>query len=217
MAENYQDRVALAAILLMSDSGLRRAEVAGACRHNMKPSRHAAAVWMLSVLGKRSEIRKVPVSQRTVEALRMHWRDRGLDFDQLMEDLPLITQIFIPNTPMAKAKHSDGKANGYSANSLYELIADALRRVREYAVPSWSEESRLLTPENLAQLAQTSPHAFRHTFGTLAVEDDLPIVVAQDILGHASASTTSIYVKAKEKRITEASEDYYERRSRKLA
>jgi site-specific recombinase XerD len=42
----------------------------------------------------------------------------------------------------------------------------------------------------------------------------MPIVVAQDILGHASASTTSIYVKAKDKRITEAAEKYFNNKSR---
>jgi site-specific recombinase XerD len=71
------------------------------------------------------------------------------------------------------------------------------------------EHAASLTPEHLAQLATTSPHAFRHTFGTLAVEKDMPIVVAQEILGHASASTTAIYVKAREKRIVEAAELYY--------
>jgi len=213
-AENYQDRVALAAILLMGDSGLRRAEVASARRHNMKPSRHAHGVWMLSVLGKRSVIRKVPVSQRTVDALRAHWLDRGLGFDQLLEDRPMIAPIVIPGTAAAKAKHSAGTTNGYSANSFYELIAGALRRVREYAVAYCGVETPLFTPEDLAQLEQTSPHAFRHTFGTLAVEDDMPIVVAQDILGHASASTTSIYVKAKDKRIAEAAEKYFNNKSR---
>ncbi|MFC3461516.1 hypothetical protein [Massilia haematophila] len=51
--------------------------------------------------------------------------------------------------------------------------------------------------------------AFKHTFGTLAVEDNMPIVVAKDILGHASASTTSIYIKVKDERIAEAAEQYY--------
>jgi site-specific recombinase XerD len=37
----------------------------------------------------------------------------------------------------------------------------------------------------------------------------MPIVVAQDILGHVSAATTSIYVKAKQKRIAEAAAQYY--------
>ena len=208
-AQNHQDRVALAAILLMGDSGLRRAEVANARRPNMKPSRHAAGVWMLAVLGKRKTIRRVPVSQRTVDALRAHWCDRGIDLDQMLEDLPLLAPVVVPGTKSAQAKHADGATKGYDANSFYQLIVSALRRVREYATEISDKEAPLFTPEDLAQLEDTSPHAFRHTFGTLAVEDDMPIVVAQEILGHASASTTSIYVKAKDKRIAEAAERYY--------
>lgn len=210
--ENHQDRVALAAILLMGDSGLRRAEVAGARRHNLKPSRHAAGVWLLAVLGKRSTVRKVPVSQRTVGALRAHWRDRGLDLDQQVDDLPLLAPVVVPGTGAAQAKHAVGSTHGYSANSFYHLVTTALRRVREHAAAASGAEAPLFTPEDIAQLESTSPHAFRHTFGTLAVEDEMPIVVAQDILGHASASTTAIYVKAKEKRIAEAAEQYYTRK-----
>lgn len=208
-ADGYQDRVALAAILLMGDSGLRRAEVAGARRHNMKPSRHVSSVWMLAVLGKRSTVRRVPVSLRTIEALRAHWYDRALEYDQPPEDLPLLAPIVVPGTETAQVKHAAGTTHGYSANSFYHLVAGALRRVRDHAATCSNVDVPLFTPEDLAQLENTSPHAFRHTFGTLAVEDDMPIVVAQDILGHASASTTSIYVKAKDKRIAEAAEIYY--------
>ncbi|KQQ96149.1 hypothetical protein ASF77_21840 [Massilia sp. Leaf139] len=81
--------------------------------------------------------------------------------------------------------------------------------MREYAATVSGVEAPLFTPKDLTQLESTSPHAFRHTFGTLAVEDEMPIVVAQDILGHASASTTAIYVKAKDKRIAEAAKQYY--------
>lgn len=211
-AENRQDRVALAAVLLMGDSGLRRAEAAGARRHNLKPSRHAAGVWMLVVLGKRSKMRKVPVSSRTIDALRAHWRDRGLDFDSQTEDLPLLAPVIVPGTETAQARHEAGSTNGYNANSLYTLVAGALRRVHKHVVTNSSGETPLLSPEDLAQLEDTSPHAFRHTFGTQAVDEGMPLVVAQDILGHASATTTAIYVKAKEKRIAEAAEDYYSRR-----
>jgi site-specific recombinase XerC len=103
--ENRQDRVALAGILLMGDSGLRRAEVASARRHNLKPSRSAARVWMLMALGKRSKMRKVPVSSRTIDALRAHWRDRGLDFDTQMDDLPLLAPVVMPSTETAQARH----------------------------------------------------------------------------------------------------------------
>lgn len=211
-ADNRQDRVALAAILLMGDSGLRRAEVAGARRHNLKPSRHAAGVWMLVVLGKRSKMRKVPVSSRTVDALRAHWRDRGLDFDTRLDDLPLLAPVVVPGTEAAQARHLAGSANGYYPNSLYNVVSGALRRVHKHVTEKSPADAPLLTPEDLAQLEDTSPHAFRHTFGTQAVDEGMPLVVAQDILGHASASTTAIYVKAKEKRIAEAAEDYYSKK-----
>lgn len=212
-AENQQDRVALAAVLLMGDSGLRRAEAAGARRHNLKPSRHAAGVWMLLVLGKRSKMRKVPVSSRTIDALRSHWRDRDLDFDSQADDLPLLSPIVVPGTETAQARHEAGSTNGYNSNSLYNVVGSALRRVQKHAAETSSEDAPLLTPEDLAQLEDTSPHAFRHTFGTQAVDEGMPLQVAQDILGHASASTTAIYVKAKEKRIAEAAEDYYSKKA----
>ena len=209
MPENQQDRVALAAILLMGDSGLRRAEAASARRGTLKKSRHGTTVWMLEVLGKRSKMRKVPVSPRTIAALRAHWRDRDADFDSQVNDLPLLAPIVVPGTVRALAKHIDVGMKGYNPNSLYDLITSALRRVSKHGGALAPEHAASLTPEHLAQLAVTSPHAFRHTFGTLAVERDMPIVVAQEILGHASASTTAIYVKAREKRIVEAAERYY--------
>jgi integrase len=207
--ENQQDRVALAAILLMGDSGLRRAEAAGARREKLKKSRHGKTVWMLEVLGKRSKMRKVPVSPRTIAALRAHWRDRDVDFDLQAIDLPLLSPIVVPGTERALSKHVDVGTKGYNPNSFYDLIAGALRRVSKHGSALAPEDAAALTPEHLVQLAATSPHAFRHTFGTLAVEKDMPIVVAQEILGHASASTTAIYVKAREKRIVEAAELYY--------
>jgi integrase len=201
-SNNVQDRVALAAILLMGDSGLRRSEAAGAQRSKLKPTRYASGVWMLSALGKRSKVRKVPVSSRTIGALRAHWIDRGLDFDAQIEDRPLLAPVIIPGTDASKARHNGSADVGYQPNSLYDLVDGALKRVRP-------DVEALLTPDEIAQLDETSPHAFRHTFGTLAVEQNMPLVVAQDILGHASASTTAIYVKAKEKRIAEAAEEYY--------
>lgn len=209
--ENQQDRVALASILLMGDSGLRRAEAASARRGALKKSRHGTTVWMLEVLGKRSKMRRVPVSPRTIAALRAHWRDRDADFDAPGIDLPLLAPIMVPGTERALSKHVDLGTKGYNPNSFYDLIAGALRRVSKHGGALAPEHAASLTPEHLTQLAATSPHAFRHTFGTLAVEKDMPIVVAQEILGHASASTTAIYVKAREKRIVEAAELYYAR------
>lgn len=209
LPENQQDRVALAAILLMGDSGLRRAEAAGATRDRLVKSRHGVTVWMLDVLGKGSKRRKVPVSARTVAALRAHWRDRDVDFDSHATDHPLLAPITLPSTKRALAKHADLGSKGYTPNSFYNLVERALRRVAMHSNSLLPGDVGTLPPEHLAQLAATSPHAFRHTFGTLAVERDMPLVVAQDILGHASATTTAIYVKAREKRIADEAEKYF--------
>lgn len=213
--DSKQDRAARAVILLLGDSGLRRAEAAGAMRADLKPGRWAG-VWVLRVVGKRNKQRDVPVSPRTVEALRAHWHDRGLDFDQHQnQPLPLIAPVTLPKTATALKRHGDGgdaSSNGYSTEGLYRLVLAALKRIRAELVREDHDHDDGGGPQawdDMAQLGQTTPHAFRHTFGTLAVADGMPLDVVQGILGHASAATTAIYVRAKEKRSQEAAEKYY--------
>lgn len=66
-----------------------------------------------------------------------------------------------------------------------------------------------VTAAELKQLASASAHAFRHTFGTQAAACTIPTDVVQAILGHASLQTTSIYVRAEQRRMLEAAADYY--------
>lgn len=200
---NVQDRVALAAILLMGDSGLRREEAARAMRLALRPSQHARGVWMLTVLGKRSKKRLVPVSPRAVAALQAHWGDLGLDFMDPGEDMPLFSPVVVPVTPAAAARHGSGMARpGYTANAIYALVKSALVRVRrELEAVDPDGEAARVTIEDIEQLASTSPHAFRHTFGSIAVDKDMPLNVVQEILGHEDSATTAIYVKAREKRL----------------
>lgn len=200
--QNAQDRVALAAILLMGDSGLRREEAARAMRLALRPSQHASGVWMLTAIGKRSKKRLVPVSPRAIAALQAHWRDLGLDFLDPGEDAPLFSPVRVPSTPAAAARHAGTARPGYSTNAIYALVKSALVRVRREleAVDPNSEAARV-TVEDIEQLASTSPHAFRHTFGSIAVDKDMPLNVVQEILGHEDSATTAIYVKAREKRL----------------
>lgn len=203
-----QDRIALATLLLLGDSGLRRAEAASARRDALKPSRHTAGVWLLRVLGKGRKRRMVPVSGRAVAALRAHWADLGCDFDDTDADKALLAPLVIPATAAARARHADGTANGYTAGALYDLVVGALRRAHRdlEAVDAVDQ----LAAEDLAQLLEASPHAFRHTFGMTAIEGGAPLDVVQGILGHASADTTAIYVRAREKRMAQAAQALYE-------
>jgi integrase len=63
--------------------------------------------------------------------------------------------------------------------------------------------------DDIDKLANSSPHAFRHTFGTLAIEAGMPIDVTQSIMGHASPTTTGIYIRTKEKRMVSEAAKFF--------
>ncbi|VXC81730.1 Integrase [Burkholderia sp. 8Y] len=242
-AEARQWRAARAAILLMGDSGLRRAEAALARREDLRiaevpegrrasrrtapgptakttsetttpvepgnrtdASHGASAVWTLSIVGKRRKQRTVPVSGATIAALRAHWHDRGRDFDAPQAQGPLIAPQWIPATRAAFERHDpDADDAPYTVGALGRLVRMAAQRL--------ANESAALadfSTDDLVQLANTSAHAFRHTFGTRAVAREMPTDVVQAILGHASLQTTSIYVRAERRRMLEAAARYYD-------
>lgn len=265
--DGRQWRAARAAILLMGNSGLRRAEVASARREDLRPAedpddrgpaerrrtavrpstggpassaastnnpstnmtaagqeslpdsnagaaRAARAVWTLTIVGKRRKQRTVPVSRATVDALRAHWRDRGSDFDEAHADGPLIAPTWIPATPAAIERHEAGLDEPNEKGRAHSMpyTVDALGRIVRMAMQRLSVQTAALadfSAEDLVQLANTSAHAFRHTFGTRAVARDMPTDVVQSILGHASLQTTSIYVRAERRRMLDAAARYY--------
>ena len=236
--EARQWRAARAAILLMGDSGLRRAEaalarredlrlaeVAGDGRASRSPSsqspsqttssrsvdsaesgRGPSPVWTLTVIGKRRKQRTVPVSGATIAALRAHWQDRTRDFDAPHARGPLIAPQWIPGTRTALERHDAQPDDApYTVDAFGRLVRTAVQRL--------ARESAALadfSTDDLVQLANTSAHAFRHTFGTRAVARDMPTDVVQAILGHASLQTTSIYVRAERRRMLEAAARYYD-------
>jgi integrase len=210
--ERIQDRVALSMMLLLGDSGLRRAEVAGARRIALLRSKWSSEVFELTVLGKRNAYRVVPVSSRTVEALRRHWRDRGLDFDSENAEGALLAPVVVPGHAAASARHrEEDTQSGYTTDGLYKLFQSSIKRLKlDHTV------EKAFSLDDLAALSRASPHALRHTFGTLAVADGMPIDVAQAVLGHKDSATTAIYVQAKTKRIVEEGAKYFAKKHTKI-
>ncbi|WP_327019653.1 phage integrase family protein [Burkholderia sp. Leaf177] len=225
-----QWRIARAAILLMGNSGVRRDEAANARRENLSVAMVTAtgssidssansaneqrSVWALTVAGKRRKQRTVPVSVTTVAALRAHWADRGLDFNEAWAEGPLIAPVVINGTDASIAKHGDASHGKravdheihvpYAADALARLVREAIRRIAEALLREGA-----LSHGAHVKLMATSAHAFRHTFGTQTVARGMPIDVAQRILGHASLQTTSIYVRAERQRMLDEAAKYY--------
>ncbi len=208
IAKNSQDRIALAATLLMGDSGLRRDEAATAKRNKLELYDTENMVYTLEVVrGKGNKNRLVPVSERTFEAIRAHWKDRGLDFDNAREDIPLLSPVVIPTHKAAIKKYETDKRSGYSGTSLYPVMMQTWKSVRN--IEGLGESFSI---DDIDKLANSSPHAFRHTFGTLAIEAGMPIDVAQSILGHASPATTGIYIRTKEKRMVKEAAKFFNKK-----
>ncbi|BBQ03590.1 hypothetical protein BSFA1_87180 (plasmid) [Burkholderia sp. SFA1] len=198
-------RSARVALLLAADSGLRRDELVGARRENLSPTTYgdgADVVWQLTIVGKRNKERTVPVSPATIEALTAHWRDRGEDFDSAAAG-PLLAPIFIPPGKEAQKKHAERKPLNYHVNTINFMMEWVMKRLIK-GMPN-------LTTDEMKLLAGTSTHSFRHTFGTHAAAEDVPLDVVQRILGHASLQTTSIYVHAEKQRMLREAASFYTR------
>lgn len=57
---------------------------------------------------------------------------------------------------------------------------------------------------NLAGIEKTiTHHIARHTFATVALNNDIPLEVVQKLLGHSSVKTTQIYAKLLDKTVFE--------------
>ncbi|BAO92880.1 tyrosine-type recombinase/integrase [Caballeronia cordobensis] len=238
VAEHALQRRALrATILLMGDSGLRREEAASAHREHLKPSAYGTPerpVWELTLIGKGQRERTVPVSAATLAALRAHWADRGRAFDVgcVGEVLggghaevhievpagPLLAPIFIPWTDASRQRHRQAQAgkseDGSSVSPKAEeagYTADGLNRLIGRMTKKLVETMDVLSPDERFQLSRVNAHAFRHTFGTQSVAQEVPVDVVQKVLGHVSLQTTTIYVQAEKQRVLEEVAGYYAR------
>ena len=191
-----QFRLVRAALLLMGDCGLRRAELAASTRDKLKPV-PGRDLWELDVLGKRNKWRTVFPPARAIKAVKVHWQDRGLDFTFGLTAIPLLSPLNAPETKRAIQKHrnKDGELTdqGFSVDGINKIVKAALKRIAE-------DESIDLEDWERQHLLKSTPHAFRHTFGTQAVAGEVPLDVVQKALGHSSLQTTTIYVQAEKQR-----------------
>ena len=191
-----QYRMARALLLLLGQTGLRREEAATATRAGLQPV--TADLWQLEIIGKGDKHRLVFAPSRTIEAVRAHWIDRGLDFEEVWPDRPLIAPIHVP----APRELTNGRR--FQADSLGRVVSTTLKRIAH-------DVELDLTPDDRTRLMAASTHAFRHLFGTLAVAGQVPLDVVRSVMGHESLDTTSKYVQAEKQRAIDEIGNYFGR------
>jgi site-specific recombinase XerD len=189
--EAKQARAGRAAIMLMGGIGLRSSEAAKAKLAHLQRSSFAK-VAELKIVGKGDVERIVPLSSATIAAIEEHWADHSQSLlDEHLKGMALVRPLVVPATPKALARH-EKSGQGYTPVALSRLAKETLMQVAD------SEE---FEAHERAALRHARAHDLRHTFATQAVSLDMPLDVTQRILGHSSLATTSIYVRAEQRRV----------------
>ncbi|MBM5621908.1 site-specific integrase [Burkholderia pseudomallei] len=166
-------------LLFAYATGLRRAELAAATTGALTRSVLDGALddaWSLKVTGKGRRARTVPMPQRLIDALRAQLRARPvpLTLETAPADTPLIAHLVT-----GEALHPD--VVGRLFKGIFARAADQLA---------------IAYPNAAADLRRASTHWLRHTFANHGLDAGADIRDMQELLGHASLGTTTLYTKA---------------------
>jgi site-specific recombinase XerD len=138
---------------------------------------HGQERWWLEVLGKGDKERLVPATDEMMVELGRYRREHGLPvLPSPTDDTPLLLPIGKSRKPLTRA------ALHTIVKGIFAGTADRLRlRGDDYALRA-------------AQLERASAHWLRHSAGSHMADGNLDLRLVRDNLGHASLTTTSLYL-----------------------
>ena len=159
---------------LFYSSGLRLSELTGLDVRYLKTAQYESAGWIdldaaeVSVLGKGGKRRTVPVGEAARTALTAWLADRP---------------------SLAKDDASQLAANPADANALFVGVRGAriAPRMVQTQLARWAQAAGVP--------AHVHPHVLRHSFASHVLQSAEDLRAVQEMLGHASISTTQIYTR----------------------
>ena len=171
-------RRAVFLLLFAYSTALRVSELAAARKshlYSMGLRGQLGSRWMLSVIGKGSKERPVPMNSDVIAALESYLEIRGLSMQSPAdEDFPLLANL---------GAHSELSPSGvYTV--LKGIFADAAQELRQ-----------LGHEQDASRMLDASTHWIRHSRGSHLASEGFPVALIQQLLGHASLATTSIYTR----------------------
>lgn len=134
--------------------------------------------WTLTVRGKGSKKRTVPLATPVMEALLVYLRERGL------REAPTHWE---PNTPLIAGLTNTGR-HRHTA-----LTADALANAFETLFQRTAGHLAEKDPKSARRIGQASTHWMRHTTCTHMLQSGTPFHLVQETMGHATPATTLRY------------------------
>lgn len=189
-------------LTLLYLGGLRISEVGTNTMGDFFARRDSAGTerWWLDVLGKGEKRRLVPATAEMVAELARYRRERGLSaLPAPQETTPLVLPLGKSMKPLTRAAlHTIVK----------EIFAGAAQRLREAAaretdgdgvagaedVLQASAQAAAAHAARAARLESASAHWLRHSAGSHMADGEVDLRLVRDNLGHASLSTTSLYL-----------------------
>lgn len=192
----------VAVLELLVATGIRLEELAGARWSDFSQVQvEGHSYWMLEVTGKRKKVRRVQVPDEVVDLLRKHRHHYQEGRDELEDgQAPLAGLIGVPVGMKPEALPSLSPA--LSSSAIYKVLRRFFRQAAAAAPEGIDAE----------HLGRASTHWLRHTFGTQSAASDVPLDVLQHAMGHASLSTTSVYVNTADERMAKEMAKAQERR-----
>lgn len=175
-------------MLFLYSTGLRIHELAKAKLSDIKiihkDDQQKSQYW-LKVIGKGQKIREVPLSDVVIEQLKIVQEQfsKLTISDFSTSDMPLLP-------PIRRLKEKNGEKNN---NMTTMAIHKALKEIFEFAAMDLDAN---INDSSISKdkLLKASAHWMRHTHGSQAVEQGVPLAILRDNMGHGSISTTSHYV-----------------------
>ncbi|MDE2402770.1 MAG: tyrosine-type recombinase/integrase [Burkholderiales bacterium] len=164
---------------LLYIGGLRVSEVTSSTMGGFYSQRDRAGVerWWLEVTGKGRKTRIVPATAELMAELLAYRKSNGLAALPLnTENRPLVLPIIGQGKPLARS-------------ALHEIVKGVMRETARRLIAQGDEWSAVAL-----QIQEASTHWLRHTAGTHMTDAGLDVKTVRDNFGHATISTTSIYV-----------------------
>ena len=168
-------------------TGLRLAEIVllRVAHLYVRPLRRGGTRLMVKVLGKGGKWRAVPFPPYAQKPLQAYFAFRGLSRELLRNP---------PETPLVAAL---GTNSPLSPNAFYKTVKKFFRNLANRVRQEGNES-------DASHFERASPHWLRHTCGAHLAASGVPVNLVQQLLGHASLATTSIYTVSDEERLWEA-------------
>ncbi len=174
--------------------GLRISEIVGNKMGNFfnRADRSGAARWWIEVTGKGDKTRLVPATSELMVELLTYRRSLGLPaLPQDGEGTPLVLAVWwhVTSKDSAAFKPPQPLTRAAVHGIVKEIFEQAAERL------ALTGESSLA---RVARLRAASAHWLRHTAGSRMADGDKDLRHVRDTLGHASISTSSIYLHAED-------------------